>query len=133
MKIDHLINGKTVAGRDYFETVNPATQGVLAEVASGTEAEVNARRNAENFDDLALPETVKFCHERGTKVFVTVNTLVTDGEMDALIEEADAIAETGATGAKDMGKVMQALQPLVKGKADGKLVSQIVQAKLETA
>ena len=42
MKIDHLINGKTVAGRDYFETVNPATQGVLAEVASGTEAEVNA-------------------------------------------------------------------------------------------
>lgn len=55
----------------------------------------NARRNAENFDDLALPETVKFCHERGTKVFVTVNTLVTDGEMDALIEEADAIAETG--------------------------------------
>ena len=56
----------------------------------------NARRNAENFDDLALPETVKFCHERGTKVFVTVNTLVTDGEMDALIEEADAIAETGA-------------------------------------
>ena len=42
MKIDHLINGKTVAGRDYFETINPATQGVLAEVASGTEIEVNA-------------------------------------------------------------------------------------------
>ncbi|MDO9292177.1 MAG: 5-carboxymethyl-2-hydroxymuconate semialdehyde dehydrogenase, partial [Hydrogenophaga sp.] len=41
-RIDHLINGKTVAGRDYFETVNPATQGVLAEVASGTEVEVNA-------------------------------------------------------------------------------------------
>ena len=56
----------------------------------------NARRNAENFDDLALPETVKFCHGRGTKVFVTVNTLVTDGETDALIEEADAIAGSGA-------------------------------------
>ncbi|MBI2768319.1 MAG: 5-carboxymethyl-2-hydroxymuconate semialdehyde dehydrogenase [Burkholderiales bacterium] len=42
MKIDHLINGKSVAGRDYFETVNPATQEVLAEVASGGEAEVNA-------------------------------------------------------------------------------------------
>jgi len=41
-RIDHLINGKTVAGTDYFETVNPATQGVLAEVASGTEAEVDA-------------------------------------------------------------------------------------------
>lgn len=41
-RIDHLINGKTVAGRDHFETINPATQGVLAEVASGTEVEVNA-------------------------------------------------------------------------------------------
>jgi len=42
MKIDHLIDGKPVAGRDYFQTVNPATQEVLAEVAAGGEAEVNA-------------------------------------------------------------------------------------------
>ena len=42
MKIDHLINGKSVAGSDYFVTLNPATQEVLAEVASGGEAEVNA-------------------------------------------------------------------------------------------
>lgn len=42
MKIDHLINGKAVAGTDYFQTINPATQEVLAEVASGGEAEVNA-------------------------------------------------------------------------------------------
>ncbi|MDO9480677.1 MAG: 5-carboxymethyl-2-hydroxymuconate semialdehyde dehydrogenase [Hydrogenophaga sp.] len=42
MPINHLINGKTVASRDYFETTNPATQGVLAEVASGSAADVNA-------------------------------------------------------------------------------------------
>ena len=42
MRIDHLINGKAVTGHDYFESVNPATQDVLAEVASGGEAEVNA-------------------------------------------------------------------------------------------
>ena len=42
MRIDHLINGRSVAGTDYFETVNPATQEVLAEVAAGGEAEVNA-------------------------------------------------------------------------------------------
>jgi len=42
MRIDHLINGKSVAGKDYFETVNPATQEVLAEVASGGAAEVDA-------------------------------------------------------------------------------------------
>ena len=42
MKIDHLINGKSVAGGAYFETINPATQDVLAEVASGGKAEVHA-------------------------------------------------------------------------------------------
>jgi 5-carboxymethyl-2-hydroxymuconic-semialdehyde dehydrogenase len=42
MKINHLINGKSVPSTDYFETINPATQEVLAEVASGGEAEVNA-------------------------------------------------------------------------------------------
>ena len=42
MKIDHLINGKPAASRSYFETVNPATQEVLAEVASGGAAEVDA-------------------------------------------------------------------------------------------
>jgi len=41
-KIDHLIHGQSVAGRTYFETVNPATQEVLAEVAAGGEDEVNA-------------------------------------------------------------------------------------------
>ncbi len=42
MRINHLIGGKSVESRDYFETVNPATQQVLAEVASGGKAEVNA-------------------------------------------------------------------------------------------
>ena len=42
MQINHLINGKSVASDSYFETINPATQEVLAEVASGGEAEVNA-------------------------------------------------------------------------------------------
>ena len=42
MRVDHLINGKSVTSRNYFETINPATQDVLAEVAAGGEAEVNA-------------------------------------------------------------------------------------------
>ncbi|SFC58356.1 5-carboxymethyl-2-hydroxymuconate semialdehyde dehydrogenase [Polaromonas sp. OV174] len=42
MRINHLIGGKSVESTDYFETVNPATQEVLAEVASGGTAEVNA-------------------------------------------------------------------------------------------
>lgn len=42
MKIDHLINGKPVASGSYFHSINPATQEVLAEVASGGVAEVTA-------------------------------------------------------------------------------------------
>jgi len=42
MRIHHLIAGKPVESRDYFETIDPATQEVLAEVASGGEAEANA-------------------------------------------------------------------------------------------
>ncbi len=38
----------------------------------------------------------------------------------------DAIAETGASTMKDMGKVMALVQPKVKGRADGKAVSDIV-------
>ena len=40
------------------------------------------------------------------------------------------VAETGAAGKKDLGKVMQALMPQVKGRSDGKLVNQIVLAQL---
>ncbi|MBT9594877.1 MAG: aldehyde dehydrogenase family protein, partial [Vitreoscilla sp.] len=42
MRIHHLIDGKSVESRDYFETTNPATQEVLAEVASGGSPEINA-------------------------------------------------------------------------------------------
>jgi uncharacterized protein YqeY len=49
-------------------------------------------------------------------------------EVAALVREA--IAETGASGARDMGKVMKALMPKVKGKADGKLVNELVKELL---
>ena len=42
MRIDHLIDGRAVPGREVFETVNPATQAPLAEVARGGADEVNA-------------------------------------------------------------------------------------------
>ncbi len=42
MRIEHLIDGEPVASRRYFDTTNPATQEVLAEVAQGGIDEVNA-------------------------------------------------------------------------------------------
>ncbi len=43
---------------------------------------------------------------------------------------ADAVAEVGAQSVKDMGKVMKTLMPKVAGRADGKLVNELVRAKL---
>lgn len=50
-------------------------------------------------------------------------------QLDAAAVEAlvrEVIRETGATGKADTGKVMKALMPKLKGRAEGKLVSQIV-------
>lgn len=49
-------------------------------------------------------------------------------EIVALVDEA--ISNVNATSPKDMGKVMQDLRPKTNGRADGKLVSEIVKEKL---
>lgn len=51
-----------------------------------------------------------------------------EGEIRKLVQ--DAIAATGASSPKEMGKVMKELMPKVKGRADGKLVNQIVRELL---
>ncbi|MBQ3987115.1 MAG: U32 family peptidase, partial [Oscillospiraceae bacterium] len=56
----------------------------------------NARRNAENFEDKSLSETVALCHGRGVKAHITVNTLVTDSELPALERTAEEVAASGA-------------------------------------
>ena len=53
---------------------------------------------------------------------------LTEAEVREIVTEAVAIA--GATSSKDMGKVMAVLMPKVKGRADGKLVNNIVRELL---
>lgn len=53
---------------------------------------------------------------------------MSDDELRAIV--GDVVAETGASSPKEMGKVMSAVMPKVKGKADGKRVSAIVQELL---
>ena len=43
---------------------------------------LNARRNAANFSDEELAQAVEYCHARGVKVYITLNTLVRDDESD---------------------------------------------------
>jgi uncharacterized protein YqeY len=55
---------------------------------------------------------------------------ISDEDLRAVV--GDAIAQTGASSPKDMGKVMSAVMPQVKGRADGKRVSSTVQELLRT-
>ncbi len=52
------------------------------------------------------------------------------GEEEVAALVGAAIAETGASTAADMGKVMGALMPKTRGKADGALVSRLVKERL---
>ena len=53
---------------------------------------------------------------------------LTPAEIDKII--AETVAETGATGPADTGKVMKAIMPKVAGRADGGAVSRAVRARL---
>lgn len=46
----------------------------------------NARRNAQNFDQSQLEDVVKYCHERGVRVYLAMNTLVRDDEFLSALE-----------------------------------------------
>jgi uncharacterized protein YqeY len=53
---------------------------------------------------------------------------LSEAEITGLVDEA--IAATGATGPRDLGKVMGWLSPRTRGRADGRAVSQLVGAAL---
>jgi uncharacterized protein YqeY len=54
---------------------------------------------------------------------------ISDDELEGLV--ADAIAETGATSQREMGKVMSAVMSKAAGRADGKRVSELVRGRLQ--
>jgi 5-carboxymethyl-2-hydroxymuconic-semialdehyde dehydrogenase len=96
MQIDHLINGKPVRGSDYFQTVNPATQEVLAEVAAGGESEVNAAVAAakEAFPKWAgmpAPQRAKIIRKLGDLIAAHVPELAQTETNDT----GQVIAQTG--------------------------------------
>jgi len=53
---------------------------------------------------------------------------ISEEELHAIV--GDAVAESGASSPKEMGKVMSLVMPQVKGRADGKRVSAVVKEKL---
>lgn len=76
------------------ESARAAVQSGADAIYLGAEA-FNARRNAANFDRETLRITVEDCHLRGVKVYLTVNTLLYDRELE---DVADLIRYASAIG-----------------------------------
>ena len=57
----------------------------------------NARSGAGNFDAASLCQAVRFCHGRGVRVHVAMNTTVYAGELENLAAAVRAVAASGAT------------------------------------
>ena len=86
-------------------------ESVLAAVRCGANAvylgtkDFNARRNAQNFDIDELNEIIEYCHQRSVKVYITINTLISDTEMKTAYETVEAAMQCSADGfiVQDLG------------------------------
>lgn len=85
------------------ELLSPAGgwEAMVAAVQNGADAVymgfggLNARRSARNFTDEEFRAAVAYCHLRGVKVYLTLNTLVTDRELPAAAQALQKASDMG--------------------------------------
>ena len=106
-----------------LELLAPAgsPEAVVAAVQNGADAVYlglggfNARQGAKNFTDEEFLAAVRYCHERGCKVYVTLNTLCADREMEDLARLGAIVSDAGADAAlvQDLGaaRVLRSVCP----------------------
>ena len=97
----------------YFEILAPAggPEALRAAVFAGADAvylggpAFGARANAKNFSRQELAEAVAFCHGRGVRVHVTVNTLLKENELPQALEFVEFLCSlpVDAVLVQDMG------------------------------
>lgn len=98
-----------------IELLAPAgsPEAVIAAVQNGADAvylgmgNFNARRGAKNFTDEEFEKAVRYCRIRGCKVYVTLNTLVNDRELEPAVTAAKLASDLGADGIiiQDLGLI----------------------------
>ena len=98
-----------------LELLSPAgsPESVIAAVQNGADAiylglgNFNARRGAKNFTGEEFEKAMKYCRVRGCKVYITLNTLVNDREIEDAVRCARMAAKYGAAGIiiQDIGLV----------------------------
>ena len=86
------------------ELLSPAgsQESVYAAVNNGADAvylggkQFGARQFADNFSNTELEEIIDYCHLRGVKVYVTVNTLYKEKELKPMMDFVKCLYEAGA-------------------------------------
>lgn len=86
-----------------MELLSPAgsPEALRAAVQNGAEAvylgwgDFNARRNAKNFTDEEFAQALIYCHERGVRVYLTLNTLLNDRELSGALKTAERACKLG--------------------------------------
>ena len=86
-----------------MELLSPAggLDSLIAAVQTGADAvymgfgAFNARRSAKNFTDEEFASAGAYCHLRGVRVFLTLNTLLTDRELEQAAESLRKASDMG--------------------------------------
>jgi uncharacterized protein YqeY len=101
-------------------------EGVIEVIAKGVKQRKDSIPEFEKGNRLDLVENIQ---KEIDVLMAYLPQQLSEDEVSSIV--ADTIVEVGAQSAKDMGKVMSALMPKVKGRADGKLVNIIVKQQLQ--
>jgi uncharacterized protein len=99
------------------------------EVLNVIQKELKQRRDSlQAFESAGRSDLIQEAQAEIEVLTAYLPTQLSEEDVRKLAEEV--IAELGANSKADMGKVMSGLMPKVRGKADGKLVQQVVQSLL---
>jgi uncharacterized protein len=116
------VTTEEVAGKTARELSDDEVLRVLTREAK------KRREAAEAFDAANRAELADRERAEGKVLDRYLPAQLGDDELAALVDAA--VAESGATGPRDMGAVMKLVQPKIAGRADGKRVSDEVRRRL---
>ncbi len=109
-----------------IEAMKPLDEPGVLQVVSG-----EIKRHKDSIEQYRAGNRPELVEQEEAELAILLRYLpaqLGEAELKSLVEAA--VVKTGAAGPRDMGTVMKALLPDVQGKADGKLVSELVKARL---
>ncbi|HVM19857.1 MAG TPA: GatB/YqeY domain-containing protein [Egibacteraceae bacterium] len=121
MVVAAIKNARVAAGQSGDVTDEQVLELLTREAKKRTEA-------AEAYDEAGRTELA----EKERRELEVIRAYLPEQLDEATLQQVvdEAIAETGATSPSDLGRVMSAVMPKVKGRADGKAVNAMVRQRL---